>query len=139
METNHPGLPAEWAEQQGVLSAARDIGKNILLLAAKSAHSGSGAGGATDCGAGARGGKTDRKSVYPVSGSGTDAAGRNGYGGDSGSASLTAAAMIDLSRVSKYQVLCGLRVHGPAARDRRAGVHSDTGVWERTEGGQQCH
>jgi len=39
----------------------------------------SGAGGATDRGAGAKGGKTDRSAVYPVSGSRTDAAGRDGH------------------------------------------------------------
>lgn len=30
------------------------------------------------------------------------------------------------------QVLRGLRVHGPAAWNRRAGGHSDTAIWERT-------
>ena len=34
------------------------------------------------------------------------------------------------------QVLCGLRVHGHAARDRRAGGHSDTAIRERTAGRQ---
>ena len=51
VETHRPGVPEERAEQQGILSAARDFRKNILLLAAKAAHSGSGAGGATDHGA----------------------------------------------------------------------------------------
>ena len=56
VETDHPGLPEEWAEQQGVLSAARDLGKNILLLAAKTAHSGGGAGSTSNHGIGAEGG-----------------------------------------------------------------------------------
>ena len=63
MDTNYPEVPGERAEQQGVLSAARDFREDVLLLAAKTTHSGSGAGGATDYGAGAGGGKTGRNAV----------------------------------------------------------------------------
>ncbi len=90
-----------YCQQQGISE------KTYYLLAAKSAHGGSGAGGATDRGTGAKGGKTDRSAVYPVSGSGTDAAGRDGHGGSGSGATVGAAAMIDLRQVSKYYVACG--------------------------------
>lgn len=107
METNYPEVPGERAEQQGILSAARDLRKDILLLAAKSAHSGGGTGGTSNHGTGSGGGRSDRCAVYPISGSGTDAASRDGHRSNSGSSSFAAAAMMDLSRVSKYYVACG--------------------------------
>ena len=42
MDSNYPGMPEQWAEQQGILSAAWDIGKELLLLAAETAERGGG-------------------------------------------------------------------------------------------------
>lgn len=53
------------------------ISEKILLLAAKSAHGGGGAGGATDHGIGARGRSSARRAVHPVSRCGIEAAGRD--------------------------------------------------------------
>ena len=54
MDADHPGMPEQWAEQQGVLSAARDFGENVLLLAEETAERGGGRHTANSGGGAAR-------------------------------------------------------------------------------------
>ena len=94
MGADHPGMPEQRAEQQGILPAAWDLGEKLLLLAEEAAKRG-GRRHTANCGDGAA--SHGGQGVYPVSRGRTGLAGGDRRGGDCGSTVFIAAAMIDLS------------------------------------------